>query len=519
MFDKITEIKYNLPQSSLKVMFVEYAKRTKKIQISIRSHRTNSLGRTCPFQTVLQIFEPQVLSSTSSSVASLSLQKLSSCRPFLSPYLCYCSGYWKNRKYSVSYSQWTYPANSWTPRVSPSGYFEDFPLEIQLPESSKSPTSSRQTKSQTISTSWATLFRNHRCRHDSPDCFWTSRVSPDGLQSQISWEAFLCSTYFKRRASWTFSGDGAKSWQCLSHHWSMEFLRAYHRETTKYNRLFQNSHSAGCVILQQRHHPLIRREKYWLCHCCPNAQTSEVTNSFCLLSRICKGLGSSRMDFPSHRFQKRASLYFYKTPKVPGTGRSSKKSFHFQELCLPQGFSYQLNPHPRSSLAILLQQRISRTSTAGIQEFLFHGSNSNPQFLGKRNLHGNNSLGIRSGISFPVPMPARRSTALEYFNPSQRTLVVTSRMGQTRKFQYPTPSQTVPTTGFVFQNSKSNFKGQTYNLSQFANIPCHSSDDVYQINSVYSRFSGRCKKQNKRHAPCRKRSRVNGAYRKKKSRI
>ena len=55
MFDKITEIKYNLPQSSLKVMFVEYAKRLKKIQIPIRSHEFDPLGRTKPFFTVLQI--------------------------------------------------------------------------------------------------------------------------------------------------------------------------------------------------------------------------------------------------------------------------------------------------------------------------------------------------------------------------------------------------------------------------------------------------------------------------------
>ena len=405
-------------------------KRSGKIQIPIRSHRTNSLGRTRPFQTVLQIHWFKTLSSDLRSLARLLSQNLSSCRPFLSSYFCNCSRDWKDSKYPFANFKWTYPSYPWTSRISTSGHITNISLEIQFQESSKSTTITRQIPNRTISPFWATLFSNHRCGHDSPDCFWTSRVSPDGLQSQISWEAFLCSTYFKRRASWTFSGDGAKSWQCLSHHWSMEFLRAYHRETTKYNRLFQNSHSAGCVILQQRHYPLIRREKYWLCHCCPNAQTSEVTNSFCLLSRICKGLGSSRMDVPSHRFQERASLYFYKTPKVHGTGRSSKKSFHFQELCLPQGFSYQLNPHPRSSLAILLQQRISRTSTAGIQEFLFHGSNSNPQFLGKCNLHGNNSLGIRFSISFPVPMPARRSTALEYFNPSQRTLVVTSRMGE-----------------------------------------------------------------------------------------
>ncbi|MEW6557096.1 MAG: hypothetical protein AB1349_07055, partial [Elusimicrobiota bacterium] len=42
-----------------------------------------------------------------------------------------------------------------------------------------------------------------------------------------------------------------------------------------------------------------------------------------------------------------------------------------------------------------------------------------------------------------------------------------------------------------FQNSKSDFKGQTFNLSEFANIFYSGSDELSQKNSVYSRFSGR----------------------------
>ncbi|MEW6557445.1 MAG: hypothetical protein AB1349_08840, partial [Elusimicrobiota bacterium] len=45
-----------------------------------------------------------------------------------------------------------------------------------------------------------------------------------------------------------------------------------------------------------------------------------------------------------------------------------------------------------------------------------------------------------------------------------------------------------------FQNSKSNFKGQTFDLNEFANIFYSGSDEPYQKNSVYSRFSGRSDK-------------------------
>ncbi len=491
MIDTFIDINYTIPQSSLKVRFVEYAKRPKKIQIYIRCYWLNPLGRAKPFFTVLQISEPQILSPAPNSLAPLPPQELSSCRPFLVSYLCNSSRYWKNSKYSIAYSQWAYPANSWASRVSSPGYLENFSLEIQFTNTSKSSTFSRQIPKPAIQSPWTGLFLHHRCRYDSFDCLWTSRVHQDGLQPQIPWEAFLRSPYFQRRPLWTFTGDGAKSWQCLSNHWSMELFRTYHREIAKHNHLIQNPHSAGCVILQQRYHPLIRRETCRICHCCQNAQTAKVTDSLCQLPRIYKRLGSSRVYISSSQFQKRTSFYRHKAPQAPGTRRGTKKPFYLQRLCLPQGLGYQLRPYPRSGLAILLQQRLSRTSASGIQELFLHGSNSNQEFLGKCRLHGDNPLGIRSGFGLSKLVPAGRSSRLEYLNPSQRTLVASSRVGQNCQPQYSTTSQTVSATRFIFQDSKSNFKGQAFNLSQFANMLYSCSDDECQKNSVFSRFSGR----------------------------
>src|SRR3989338_5812850 len=299
MIDTFIDINYTIPQSSLKVRFVEYAKRPKKIQIYICCHRLNPLGWAKSFFTVLQISKPQILSPAPNSLAPLPPQELSSCRPFLVSYLCNSSRHWKNSKYSIAYSQLTYPANPWTSRVPSPGYLENFSLEIQFANSSKPSTFSRQIPKPAIRSPWTGLFRHHRCGYDSFDCLRTSRVFPDGLQPQISWETFLRSPYFQRRPTWAFTGDGAKSWQCLSHHWGMELLRAYHRETAKHYILFQNPDPAGCVILQQRHYPLIRRETYRICHCCQNAQTAKVTNSLRQLPRIYKRLGSSRVYISS----------------------------------------------------------------------------------------------------------------------------------------------------------------------------------------------------------------------------
>lgn len=495
MIDTFIDINYTIPQSSLKVRFVEYAKRAKKIQIYIRCHRLNPMGRAKPFFTVLQIPEPQILSPAPNSLAHLPPQELSSCRPFLVSYLCNSSRHWKNSKYSITYSQWAYPANSWAPRVSSPGYLEGFSLEIQFANPSKPPTFSRQIPKPVIQSPWATLLRHHRCRYDSFDCLRTSRVFPYGLQPQISWETFLCSPYFQRRPPWAFTRDGAKSWQCLSNHWGMEFLRTYHREIAKHNRLFQSQDPAGCVILQQRHYPLIRRETYRVCHCCQNAQTAKVTDSLCQLPRIYKRLGSSRVYISCSQFQKRTSFYRHKASQVPRTRRGSKKPFYLQRLCLSQGFSYQLRHYPGSGLAILLQQRLPGTPASGIQEFFLYGSDSNQKLLGKRRLHGNNPLGIRSGFSLSKLLPARRSSRLEYLNSSQRTLVASSRVGQNCQPQYSTASQTVSPTRFILQDSKSNFKGQTFSLSQSANILYSCSDDECQKNSVFSRFSGRVSKR------------------------
>jgi hypothetical protein len=56
--------------------------------------------------------------------------------------------------------------------------------------------------------------------------------------------------------------------------------------------------------------------------------------------------------------------------------------------------------------------------------------------------------------------------------------------------------------GFVLSHSKSSFKTQGSNLSQFANILYHTTDGIYQKNSVFSRFSGRETDPRPAHSPC-----------------
>lgn len=491
MFDIITDIKYNVSQSSLKVMFVKYAKRTQKIQIYIRSHRPNPLGRACSFQPVLQIHWSQTFSADLCPLACLLSQDLSSGRCFPGSYLCYCHRHRKNSKYPITDSQRAHSADPGATRVPTSGHVEDFSLEIQLPKPPKPTTSPRQVPERTLFSSGTALFCHHRRGYDSPDCLWPSRVSQYGLQSQIPWEAFLRSAYFQRRQNRPFAFAPIKSWQYPSCKRGMGIFRTYHRKTSFHYGLIQNSHSSGCLFLQQGYHTAFRREKYWLRHCFQNAQISKVADTFRPLPRICQRLGGSRICLSGLKFQKRTSFYCHQTTNLPRTRGGPKKSFYLPKLCLSQGLSHQLRYQSRSSMAILLQQRLSRTPASGIQKFPFHGSNSNQKFLGKRCLHGNDPLGIRFGFGFPTSMSAKGNSTLEYFNASQRTLVVTSAVGQACQPQYSMVSQAIPTTRFVFQDSKSNFKGQTFNLGQFANMFYRTTDEKHQKSNVYSRFSGR----------------------------
>lgn len=473
-------------------IIVKDAKRTTKIQIYLRSYRPNSLGWTKPFCTVLQIIELKTLPPALCALAPISSKDVSSCRPFSCSHIRHSSRHWKNSEYSITHSQRSHPSDSGPAQLSSSGHLKDFPLEIQLAKPPKSPTSTRQISDRNIPSSWATLFCHHRCGYDSVDCFWTSGVSPDGLQSQIPWETFLCSTNLQRRQNRFLSITGVKTWQCPSFKRGMDILRTHHRKIAQHYGFLQNPHSSGCILLQWKDSTTFRREKYRICHCCQNVKTTEVANCLFPLPRICQRLGSNRIYFPSVKFQKGASFYCYKTTKSLGTRRSSKKPFHIQKLCLSQSFSNQSGSYSRRCLAILLQQGLSRTFTSGVQKFFFHGSNSNPQLPGKCHLYGDHSLGIRYCLSLSKLLSARKITTLEYFNTSQRTLVATSRVGQAWQLQYVTAPKTISTAGFVFQDSKSNFSCQTSDLNQFANTLIYQSDEKYQKNSVYSRFSGRC---------------------------
>lgn len=424
-------------------------KRPAKNQLYIREKRLNPLGRTNSICAFLQIIEFKTPPATLCVLARIPSQEVSSCRPLSGSYIRHCRRHWQNRKHLISCSQWFYPASTGFTRVSPSRHLKDFSLEVQSRESSEPSARPRQIPSPAVSTAGNDLFRHHRCGYDSAHCIRASRICHDGLQPQIPRKALVCPYYLQRRQNWPFFVNGAKVWQYPICKRDMGILRANYRKTAQYYGLIQNTHPSGCFFLQQRYYPSPRREKHRICHCFQNVPTAKVANSFRPLPRIRTRLGSGGIYFSGSKFQERTPFYRHQAPHIDGAGTGAKKPFYLQRLRLSQGVSHQLRDYPGSSLALLLQQGVSGTPAAGIQEFFLHGSNSHQKLLGKRCVHGNDSLGIRPDSGFSISMLTQRVSTLEYLNHSQRALVAASRVGEAWQQQYPAASQTIPTAGII----------------------------------------------------------------------
>lgn len=204
--------KIGFPESCQFGIIVEDAKRTQKVQVYIRSKRIDSLGRTEPFCTVLQILWSQTLSANLCPLASLSLQNLSSSRYFFSSYLRDCCRYRTNREYSISHSQWTHPSYSWTSGIPSPRHIKNISVAFPAKELAKPSICTRPIQSRTFATTWITLFRHRRCGYD-PQCLLvqtsngglrTARTSEQGLQPQIPWKTFLCASAFQRRTQGLF---------------------------------------------------------------------------------------------------------------------------------------------------------------------------------------------------------------------------------------------------------------------------------------------------------------------------
>lgn len=446
------------------------AQRPAKNQFYIREKRFNPLGRTDAICAVLQIIESKTPSATLCALARIPSQKVLSRGSFACPYIRHYGRNRQNRKYPIFGSQRFYPVSFRPAGVPSQGYLKDFSLEIQFREYSKPPARPRQIQGTAFSEARNNLLSHYRRGYDRINCLWASGAGPNGLQSQISRETLLRPAYFQRRPNRIFSGNAAKAGQSPSCQRSFGILGADYRETAQYYSLIQNPYTLRRLFLQRRNNTIFRRQKHKIRYSRQNLRASKVTDAVCPLPRVYQGLGSSGFYFSSLKLQERASLYRHQAAQITGTRRSEKESFYLQELRLSQSISYQSGYHSGSSLEILLQQRLPGAPTSRIQKFFLHGSNPHQELLGKCRVYGNDPLGVRPDSGFSISVSTQRVSALEHFNTAQRTLVAAGRMDQTRQQQYPAAPKTIPAAGFIFQDSKSNFRDQTPNLDRFANI-------------------------------------------------
>lgn len=461
------------PQPYKFVMLVEYAQRSPKVSFSLRENRVDSLGRIESFYPVLQIFRSTLLSSTSRSMAALFPSEILSGRSSPGSYLCHRSWHRPNREYPIPSLQRIDSPPSRSARIPSPRYPKNIPMAIQQNTSDISANSSRQIQKRAGPTVKFAVQRRYRCRYNQPDYVWPSRRRGCRLSAQkASWQILLCADYFQRGQNGLKFGHGTALRQRQSLHRGMAVFGANPQQTPFDHSGQSHTTQTGRRFLRQGYYTTPGREKLGICHCCQNDNTSQRTDGLCSLSRIRPRMGSRRVYIYSFSLEQRTSFRGYPQTTGHRTRGHSETSFYFQALHLSQSIGRrQPCTHSRICLSFLLRQGIPRTPLAGIQRFIQHGSDSYPKLLGQCRLHGNDPMGLRSGLGFSIPVFAQRSSTLEYIHITPRVVVVASRMGQKRNQQYLMASNQTSTTRFVLQDSKSDQQCKAVNteLNRFAN--------------------------------------------------
>lgn len=431
----ITDNKTPLTQSYLKDTLVANAKRYKKDIFYLRENRFNPMGRVKPICTVLQISCIKALSSAFSALAGLSSQDISSGRYISCTHLCHSSRNWQSGEYSITDSQRSYSATSWTTGIPTPGHTANISMEIRQEIPQQFTDSTRQVAKELLSKSRVNVHCNDRHRYDRSYDLWTSGWCCRWIYSQAATrQTFICSHYFQRRPYWPIAWSGTAERQCARDNRSMAFLGKYPGKTASNYCYWQNTSPAGRGILRQRYNQETRRKEDSLCHCRQNDQTTQKSDAICQLLRIRQRMGSGRIFIFTVPLESTSSLYSHSQTQRAGTGRYPAETFHHGALHISQSVGYWKSwTYTGISLSLLLRQGLSGTLDKRVQKHSQYGKDSKPVLLGKCCIHRNDFLGIRSGACVSAPLPAKRISAMEYFHTSQRTLVAASGMHKERQ--------------------------------------------------------------------------------------
>jgi hypothetical protein len=416
---------------------VKYAQGTKKISVYLRKNRAYTLWRPQSFPFFLQEFCNSSLSPSFCSMAQLLSSGVPSGRPFPGSRLLHCSWHRSHREHSMPHTQWLDTSAAGLEQFPASGHPEGVSSSFWGERASKSADCTRQIADRTLSSMWASIQCHRRCRHYQLDHLRIAGRYRPRLYRQTALHAiFLRTNHFQRRSNRFYARHGTETGQCPCRYGNYRFPATYSAKAPYDDCRHAHSCTTRRCFLRQSHHRTLAGSTFGLCGGRQHVPAFEKKDGDSPISRVPKWLGGRRVYLHSFQLEEEASLCGRAQACGFGIPGDSKTFVYLQALHLPPRVGNQPGIDSSSGLALLLRSRFSRTAAAGIQRFLYDGKDSYAQLLGQRCLYGNDSLGIRLGAEFSVFLFASRGSTLEYFNPAQRTLVGSRRMGEKTQSQF-----------------------------------------------------------------------------------
>lgn len=422
-----------VPEPSLKVRFVESAKRSKKHTNYRRRGESYPLWWNRSGSTVLQKTETQMASATSSKIFP-TFQSLSSYRTYFSDYLCLNCWYTPLEENKNPSRQWFLSTNHWPPKLPLCQQFEAFP------ETNKSRQHPRYYQSQRLSQAKDILHpipKNQFALRSRFFCYhslWQIyRRSQNRLQSWQKGCPFLSSSILLRSQFQRFLAQYLKTWRYRFFNQSSRiFQRMLKQDSSLYLSLQSKSR---CGFLQSQTYQTSRGEKYWLCNCCQNYQTHQMAIGRSALSPIQKILGSGRIPLHPPQLEKASQIYSY--PQTTSRKRfRPTNSFHHKAILL-SSFRNQSPFKFRKCLVFLSWPSTYRKIHQRIKRKFCSGQNPYQQFSGKSVLFSSITFRLQHRQLVQEDMSASKISQCHPRDYSYRIFSDSSQVGENRQQKYP----------------------------------------------------------------------------------
>src|SRR6266404_5826736 len=452
--------------------FVRHAQRSAKVLFRLRKKRLDSLWGPQPVSGLLSRICNSSLPSAFGSVARVRPPGLPSRRSVSGPCVLHRGGLGPRREQPVPDPQRTHSAAAGSRRLPPPRHAEDFLAPFRTPALGQPASRPRQTSGGTLPAPGRALQRDGGCRYDDAAHLRNSGRSGTRLCSQsASHPILLRSDSLQRGTHRTQPGHATEGWECPCLGGKRGVPAAHPGQAAFVDRRFPHSAPTRWSFLRPQDHRAPGKSRARLHRGGADVPAFEAKDGGRPLSRVRSRLGGRRVYLHPVPLERGTSFCGGAPTRGVGDRRDPTAFVHLQEIYLPPSPGHQHRPDASRGLAFLLRPRLPGTFDSGVQRFLRHGQDSDAQLLGQRRLYGSDSLGLRLGVGFSVPLSASRIATLEYLHPPPRAVVASGGMGAARQSQLFGPAGEVSSARSLCENPASYGESGAAGLTEFAIVP------------------------------------------------